>query len=154
MKTLLLILVCASCMTAFCADDAAKKRMQERRGEVNELLPAMKTYVDKEGWQTGTGYRQMQQYVKRLAILCENNLKGLIVGIAGGKRGILLRATPKAKINLLKAKENTKEFLTAIVNDLAQFSEPVAPVVYVTIKGDVVAQAELRGERVIVKFSD
>lgn len=153
MKTLLIILCCVVWCAAFAsADDAAEPRRHARRERAAALDVTIETYVDNEGWQTGVGYREMQRYIQRLAIICEENLQGIVLGVAGGKRGVLLRVSPQRKVNLTYARENTEEFLTAIVNDLAAFPEPVATTVHVVADGNEIIRAEKRGDRVRVRF--
>jgi len=92
---------------------------------------AVETFLNREGWQSGVGYKEMQRYLKRLAHLCEDRVPGLVNGIAGGKRGILMNVTFKGQKSFYMARENTEEFLTAIIGDLEKMPEPVALSVYV-----------------------
>lgn len=114
---------------------------------------AVETYVDREGWQSGVGLRGMEHYVERLANHVQKNIPGLIAGVAGGKRGILLITTYRGRRNFYRAKENTEQFLKAIVNDLAtRLPEPVAAQVIVRYNGaDIIIAERVRGE-VRVKF--
>lgn len=115
--------------------------------------PAVETYVDRDGWQSGVGMRGMEHYVERLASHLQKNIPGLIAGVAGGKRGILLLATFRGQRNFYRAQENTEQFLKAIVDDLAtRLPEPVAPVVTVKYQGtDIIIAERVRGE-VRVRF--
>jgi len=126
----------------------------ERAAAVREKAEKpIETYVDKEGWQTGVGYKGMEHYVNRLSAHLGKNLSGYVTGIAGGKKGILLLVTFKAQRNFYMAQENTKEFLTAIVNDLVkQMPEPVAPLVTVKQNGREIIRAEREGTEVKVTF--
>jgi len=110
-------------------------------------------YVDREGWQSGIGLRGMEHYVQRLANHVQKNIPGLIAGVAGGKRGILLITTFRGRRNFYRAKENTEQFLKAIVNDLAtRLPEPVAAQVIVRYNGaDIIIAERVQGE-VRVKF--
>lgn len=113
----------------------------------------VETYVDREGWQSGVGLRGMEHYVERLANHVQKNIPGLIAGVAGGKRGILLITTFRGRRNFYRAKENTEQFLKAIVNDLAtRLPEPVAAQVIVRYNGaDIIIAERVRGE-VRVRF--
>ena len=117
-----------------------------------KIMP-IEVYVDREGWQSGIGYKGMVHYTERLSNHLSKNLPGYIEGIAGGKKGILLMVSFKAQRNFYLAQENTKEFLSAIVEDLAQrMPEPVAPLVTVTHNGKEIIRAERVGTEVTVKF--
>ncbi|MCX7846892.1 MAG: hypothetical protein N2595_02515 [bacterium] len=113
----------------------------------------IETYVEREGWQSGVGLRGMEHYVQRLANHLNKNIPGLIAGVAGGKRGILLIATYRGRRNFYRARENTEQFLKAIVDDLAtRLPEPVAPQVVVRYEGtDIIVAMRVRG-KVHVKF--
>ena len=67
----------------------------------------------------------MQDYVERLKKVFSIRLSGLIEKVAGGKKGILLVVSDKAKRNFFLAQENTSQLLSAIVDDLDTMPEPV-----------------------------
>jgi hypothetical protein len=135
-------------------EKALEDRQYAREDRRNKRSPPVDTYVDREGWQSGVGYRAMENYVTRLSHLCRERLPGMVTGIAGGKKGILLSVTFKAKRNFYLAQENTKEFLTAIVEDLEKLPEPVAAQVYVTHNGKQIISAirPKKGKDVKVKY--
>ena len=113
----------------------------------------IEVYVDREGWQTGVGYKGMVHYTERLSNHLSKQIPGYIVGIAGGKKGIMLMVSFKAQRNFYLAQENTKEFLTAIVDDLAKrLPEPVAPLVTVKQNGKEIIRAERVGDEIKVDF--
>lgn len=135
-------------------EKALEDRQYAREDRRDKRSPPVDTYVAREGWQSGVGYRAMENYVTRLSNLCRERLPGMVAGIAGGKKGILLSVTFKAKRNFYLAQENTKEFLTAIVEDLEKLPEPVAAQVYVTHNGKQIISAmrPKRGKDVKVKY--
>jgi hypothetical protein len=135
-------------------EKALEDRQYAREDRRNKRSPPVDTYVDREGWQSGVGYRAMEKYVIRLSHLCRERLPGMVAGIAGGKKGILLSVTFKAKRNFYLAQENTKEFLTAIVEDLEKLPEPVAAQVHVTHNGKQIISAirPRKGKDVKVKY--
>ena len=94
----------------------------------------------------------MQRYIKRLAHLCEDRMPGLINGIAGGKRGILLNVSFKGQKSFYMARENTEEFLGAIIGDLEKMPEPVALSVYVMHNRVNIISAIKKGGKTKVKF--
>ena len=113
----------------------------------------IEVYVDREGWQSGVGYKGMVHYAERLSNHLSKSIPGYVVGIAGGKKGILLIVSFKAQRNFYLAQENTKEFLSAIVDDLSQrLPEPVAPLVTVKQNGKEIIRAERVGKEVKVQF--
>ena len=112
----------------------------------------VETFLNREGWQSGVGYKEMQRYIKRLAHLCEDRMPGLINGIAGGKRGILLNVSFKGQKSFYMARENTEEFLGAIIVDLEKMPEPVALSVYVTHNKRNIISAIKKNGRIKVKF--
>ena len=112
----------------------------------------IETFLKREEWQSGVGYKEMQRYIKRLAHLCEDRMPGLINGIAGGKRGILLNVSFKGQKNFYMARENTEEFLSAIIGDLERMPEPVALSVYVTHNKRNIISAIKKSGRIKVKF--
>jgi len=117
-----------------------------------ELAP-IETFVDKEGWQSSAGYKGMEHYVTRMADTLGKKIPGYIVGIGGGKKGVLLIVSFKAKRNFYLAQENTREFLTAIVKDLLKcMPEPVAPVVTMRCGDKEIIRAEWVGDKVDVKY--
>ena len=136
--------------------DPEKEAMEERRLEREQRRdkrsPPVEAFVDSEGWQSGVGYKAMEQYVKRLSLLCRERLPGMVTGVAGGKKGILLQVTFKAKRNFYLAQENTKEFLTAIVKDLEKLPEPVAAQVIMNHNGQQIISAERKGKDVKVNY--
>jgi len=114
----------------------------------------IETYVEKEGWQSGVGYKGMQHYLERMADALGKKIPGYVIGIAGGKKGVLLIVTAKAKRNFFLAQENTHEFLSAIVNDLmTRMPEPVAPVVTVKFEDKEIIHAEWMGNKVKVNYT-
>jgi hypothetical protein len=135
-------------------EQALEDRQYAREDRRDKRSPPVDTFVDREGWQSGVGYRAMEKYVIRLSHLCRERLPGMVAGIAGGKKGILLSVTFKAKRNFYLAQENTKEFLTAIVEDLEKLPEPVAAQVYVTHNGKQIISAmrPRKGKDVKVKY--
>ena len=124
----------------------------ERESPRRKRSKAVETFLNKEGWQSGIGYKEMQRYLKRLAHLCEDRIPGLVNGVAGGKRGILLNVTFKGQKSFYMARENTEEFLTAIIGDLEKMPEPVALAVYVTHNKHNIISAIKKGGKVKVKF--
>ena len=112
----------------------------------------VETYLKREEWQSGIGYKEMQRYIKRLAHLCEDRMPGLVNGIAGGKRGILLNVSFKGQKSFYMARENTEEFLGAIIVDLEKMPEPVALSVYVTHNKRNIISAIKKNGRIKVKF--
>jgi len=112
----------------------------------------VKTYLKREEWQSGVGYKEMQRYIKRLAHLCEDRMPGLVNGIAGGKRGILLNVSFKGQKSFYMARENTEEFLSAIIGDLEKMPEPVALSVYVMHNKVNIISATKTNGKVKVKF--
>jgi hypothetical protein len=134
------------------ASQSLEARVQRQDDLMNRRIPGIELYVDREGWQSGIGYRAMQDYVQRLANVCREQLPGLVRGIAGGKRGILLQVTFKGQRKLYFARQNTEEFLTAIVKDLATLPEPVALGVHVTHNQKEIIRAEHTGREVKVTF--
>ena len=127
-----LLLVCLAAACAVRAGDqppAGNAAPPEQR-DGRALLP-VDTYVDGEGWQSGLGYKEMERYVKRLGVLCSERLPGLVQGIGAGKSGVLLLVTFKAQRSFYMARENTEQFMSAIVGDLERMPEPVAAVVHV-----------------------
>ena len=132
--------------------EALKAREFQREQLRDRRMQPVETYVDQEGWQSGIGYRSMEHYLKRLARVCRERLPGMVVGIAGGKKGILLKVTFKAKRNFYLAQENTKELLTAIVKDLEKLPEPVAGQVIVTHNGQQIISAIRKGKEIKVDY--
>jgi hypothetical protein len=124
----------------------------ERESPRRKRSKAVETFLNREGWQSGVGYKEMQRYIKRLAHLCEDRMPGLVNGVAGGKRGILLNVTFKGQKSFYMARENTEEFLTAIIGDLEKMPEPVALSVYVTHNKHNIISAIKKGGKVKVKF--
>ncbi len=110
------------------------------------------TYLKREEWQSGVGYKEMQRYVKRLAHLCEDRMPGLVNGIAAGKRGILLNVSFKGQKSFYMARENTEEFLSAIIGDLEKMPEQVALSVYVMHNRVNIISAIKTNGKVKVKF--
>ena len=114
-------------------DDPVKKELDARddRRADREIKKAdrdtkgIETYTDTVGWETANGYAVMQDYVARLKKVFETRLPGLIDKVAGGKKGILLVVTDKAKRNFFLAQENASQLLEAIVDDLDTMPEPV-----------------------------
>jgi hypothetical protein len=135
-------------------EKALEDRQYSREDRRNKRSPAVETFVAREGWQSGVGYRAMEKYVTRLSYLCRERLPGMIVGIAGGKKGILLSVTFKAKRNFYLAQENTKDFLSAIVEDLEKMPEPVSAQVFVSQNGKQIISAmrPKKGKEVKVKY--
>lgn len=133
------------------SEAAIKERRQKRRSSKKKKE---KTYVDKNGWQSDLGRVAMEKYIERLLYLCQQRLPGMVTGIAGGKKGILLSVTFKAKRNFYLAQENTKDFLTAIVEDLEKLPEPVVAQVYITNNGQQIISAmrPRQGQPVKVKY--
>lgn len=133
--------------------DAARASLTPAPQDSQYRLKGIDIYVDREGWQSGIGLRAMEHYVQRLANHVQKNIPGLIAGIAGGKRGILLVVTYRGRRNFFRARENTEIFLKAIVEDLAtRLPEPVAPYVVVRYEGeDIIVAERIRG-RTRVKF--
>jgi len=113
---------------------------------------AVETFLNREGWQSGVGYKEMQRYIKRLAHLCQDRMPGLVNGVAGGKRGILLNVSFKGQKNFYMARENTEDFLSAIIGDLEKMPEPVALSVYVTHNKRNIISAIKKNGRIKVKF--
>ena len=99
------------------ADREIKKADRDTKG--------IETYTDTVGWETANGYAVMQDYVERLKKVFSIRLSGLIEKVAGGKKGILLVVSDKAKRNFFLAQENTSQLLSAIVDDLDTMPEPV-----------------------------
>ena len=114
-------------------DDPVKKELDARddRRADREIKKAdrdtkgIETYTDTVGWETANGYAVMQDYVERLKKVFSIRLSGLIEKVAGGKKGILLVVSDKAKRNFFLAQENTSQLLSAIVDDLDTMPEPV-----------------------------
>jgi len=133
---------------------AAETNMTEQiPGRRDREIKPIETFVDKEGWQSGVGYKGMEHYVARMADTLSKKIPGYIIGIGGGKKGILLLVSFKAKRNFFLAQENTREFLTAIVKDLLQsMPEPVAPVVTLRCGDKDIIRAEWVGDKVDVKY--
>ncbi len=99
------------------ADRESKKADRDTKG--------IETYTDTVGWETANGFAVMQDYVARLKKVFETRMPGLIDKVAGGKKGILLVVTDKAKRNFFLAQENASQLLEAIVDDLDTMPEPV-----------------------------
>ena len=99
------------------ADREIKKSDRETKG--------IETYTDTVGWETANGFAVMEDYVARLKKVFETRMPGLIDKVAGGKKGILLVVTDKAKRNFFLAQENASQLLKAIVDDLDTMPEPV-----------------------------
>ena len=114
-------------------DDPVKKELDARddRRADREIKKAdrdtkgIETYTDTVGWETANGYAVMQDYVERLKKVFSIRLSGLIEKVAGGKKGILLVVSDKAKRNFFLAQENTSQLLSAIVDDLDTMPEPI-----------------------------
>ncbi|NLF40515.1 hypothetical protein GX586_13810 [bacterium] len=138
---LALLNVLLLCGTAFGADEALEQRQIEREERQDRKIPPVDTYVDREGWQSGIGFKEMEKYVTRLGQICSERVPGLVYGIAGGKKGILLNCTDKGQRGFYMAKENTEQFLTAIVQDLMKLPEPVAPFAVMNCRGKPIVQA-------------
>ena len=134
------------------ADEKLEERRMDREDRKERRSPPVDTYVNREGWQSGIGYKEMERYVKRLSHVCSKRLPGMVFGIAGGKRGILLQVTFRAQRSFYMARENTEEFLKAIVADLERMPEPVAAAVYVTHNKREIIRAERKGKKIVVKF--
>jgi len=135
---------------ALAAETNVTEQMPGRRDR--ELKP-IETFVDKEGWQSSAGYKGMEHYVARMADTLGKKIPGYILGIGGGKKGVLLLVSLKAKRNFFLAQENTREFLTAIVQDLLRcMPEPVAPVVTMRCGDKDIIRAEWVGDKVAVKY--
>ena len=106
--------------------DARDDRRADREmAKADRDTKGVETYTDTVGWETADGYAVMQDYVARLKKVFETRLTGLIDKVAGGKKGILLVVTDKAKRNFFLAQENTSQLLNAIVDDLDTMPEPV-----------------------------
>jgi hypothetical protein len=135
-------------------EKAKEDRLMTREDRRSKRTPAVEKFVSREGWQSGVGYRAMEKYVTRLSYLCRERMPGMVVGIAGGKKGILLSVTFKAKRNFFLAQENTKDFLTAIVEDLEKLPEPVSAQVFVSQEGKQIISAmrPRKGKDVKVKY--
>ena len=129
-----------------------KKNKIEHESPRRKRSKAVETFLNREGWQSGAGYKEMQRYLKRLAHLCEDRIPGLVNGVAGGKRGILLNVTFKGQKSFYMARENTEEFLRAIIGDLEKMPEPVALAVYVTHNKHNIISAIKEGGKIKVKF--
>jgi len=127
-------------------DEIEKESPRRKRSK------AVETFLNKEGWQSGVGYKEMQRYLERLAHLCEDRMPGLVNGIAGGKRGLLLNVTFKGQKSFYMAKENTEEFLTAMIGDLEKMPEPVALDVYIIHNKKTIISAIKKNGKVKVKF--
>jgi hypothetical protein len=141
----------SAAVTPAAARPAVPAGMPSRR---DRELPPIETYVEKEGWQSGIGYKGMQHYLERMSDSLSKKIPGYILGIAGGKKGVLLIVTAKAKRNFFLAQENTHEFLSAIVNDLmTRMPEPVAPVVTVKYEDKEIIRAEWMGNKVKVNYT-
>jgi hypothetical protein len=155
MKKRPLVLIVAGMLVALCAwaRAAESNMMAQIAGRRDRELKPVETFVDKEGWQSGAGYKGMEHYVERMADTLGKKIPGYILGIGGGKKGILLIVSMKAKRNFYLAQENTREFLTAIVKDLLQrMPEPVAPVVTMRCGTKDIMRAEWVGDKVEVKY--
>ena len=124
----------------------------ERETPRRRRRSGVETFLNPKEWQSGIGYKEMQRYLKRLAHLCEDRIPGLVNGIAAGKRGVLLNVTFKGQKSFYMARENTEEFLTAIIGDLEKMPEPVAPAVYVTHNKHTIITAIKKNGKVKVKF--
>lgn len=133
---------------------AAETNMAEQLpGRRDREFKPVETFVDKEGWQSSAGYKGMEHYVTRMADTLGKKIPGYIVGIGGGKKGVLLIVSFKAKRNFFMAQDNTREFLTAIVKDLMKcMPEPVAPVVTLRCGDQDIIRAEWVGDKVDVKY--
>lgn len=116
--------------------DARDDRRADREmAKADRDTKGVETYTDTVGWETADGYAVMQDYVARLKKVFETRLTGLIDKVAGGKKGILLVVTDKAKRNFFLAQENTSQLLNAIVDDLDTMPEPVLLQVTVNYRG-------------------
>ena len=124
----------------------------ERESPRRKRSKAVETFLNKEGWQSGVGYKEMQRYLKRLAHLCEDRMPGLVNGIAGGKRGILLNVTFKGQKSFYMARENTEEFLSAIIGDLEKMPEGVALDAFIVHNKKTIISAKKKNGKVKVKF--
>jgi len=133
-------------------NNTSENNTVERESPRRKRSKAVKTFLNREGWQSGVGYKEMQRYLKRLAHLCEDRIPGLVNGVAGGKRGILLNVTFKGQKSFYMARENTKEFLTAIIGDLEKMPEPVVLAVYIVHNKRNIISAIKKGGKVKVKF--
>ena len=134
------------------ANNTTENNTVERESPRRKRSKAVETFLNREGWQSGVGYKEMQRYLNRLAHLCEDRLPGLVNGIAGGKRGILLNVTFKGQKSFYMARENTEEFLAAIIGDLEKMPEPVALAVYVMHnKKNIISAIKEKG-KIKVKF--
>ncbi len=122
-----------------------KEREEEEHDDV-------KIYIAREGWQTSIGFREMQKYLKTLAEICNDRIPRLVYGIAGGKNGIMMQISLKAQRKFYGARENTEEFLSAIVRDLERMPEPIAPEVRMTCSGKEIIKAYRSGDKIKVKF--
>ncbi|MBR5902528.1 hypothetical protein IKZ40_09355 [bacterium] len=101
------------------------RRADRESAKADRDTQGIETYTDTVGWETADGYAVMQDYVARLKKVFETRLTGLIEKVAGGKKGILLVVTDKAKRNFFLAQENTSQLLNAIVDDLDTMPEPI-----------------------------
>jgi len=124
----------------------------ERESPRRKRSKAVETFLNKEEWQSGVGYKEMQRYLNRLAHLCEDRMPGLVNGIAGGKRGILLNVTFKGQKSFYMARENTEEFLTAIIGDLEKMPEGVTRDVFIIHNKKTIISAMKKNGKVKVKF--
>jgi len=121
----------------------------EREDEEHDNV---KIYIAREGWQTNFGFREMQKYLKTLAEICSDRIPKLVYGIAAGKNGIMMQVSFKAQRKFYGARENTEEFLSAIVGDLEKMPEPIAPEVRMTCNGKEIIKAYRSGDKIKVKF--
>ena len=124
----------------------------ERESPRRKRSKAVETFLNKDDWQSGVGYKEMQRYLKRLAHLCEDRIPGLVNGIAAGKNGILMNVTFKGQKSFYMARENTEEFLGAILGDLEKMPEPVSLAVYVIHNKKTIIIARKERGKIKVKF--
>ena len=171
----LLAILCASAITAYCGNTNSNEQanvssnkhinasvnnksnitedeVTDRETPRRKRGGRIETFLNKNEWQSGIGYKEMQRYLKRLAHLCEDRIPGLVNGIAAGKRGILLNVTFKGQKSFYMARENTEEFLTAIIGDLEKMPEPVAPAVFVIHNKVTIITAIKKAGKIKVEF--
>ena len=114
--------------------EAEKKRDErsDKRSKIEyETDLGIEIHIEGEEWKTARGFQAAKEYANRLAVICSENISGLISGIAIGKRGIVLITNDRARRAFYLAQENTQEFLRAIVGDILKLPEPMAPAVVV-----------------------
>lgn len=116
--------------------DARDERRTDRESaRADRDTKGVETYTDRVGWETADGFAVMDDYVNRLKKVFETRMSGLVEKVAGGKKGILLVVSDKAKRNFFLAQENTSELLCAIVGDLKTMPEPILLQVTVNYRG-------------------